>query len=293
MPHERSRGTHGGGAARLPLVLLLPRARRAGGPPARPGRVGDGLSCELARVFQFGSQSVLTLHRLAPAHLGLADVPLDPAKVSGTPTPTACPRKLQPVDRAQPCEQQPEPARESRRPTSPFRPAAPAEPGARRVLWSAGPAKRVASAPRPRQNRGRRPRPHLGVHAPDITRDINGAGLVSRVLLLHLGLGTAAPVAPAGRSEEQFLQRRVIDQKVASSATRTRARCMRDSRVPNCAAEARRRPRSPTWRCVIPPQAACWRSPRCRSSRARRPPPDAPRRCPRPTCRTSHPPAGS
>jgi probable biosynthetic protein (TIGR04098 family) len=47
---------------------------------------GDELHVS-SRVFQFGSQSVLTLHRLAPADLGLADTPLEPAEVYERPHP--------------------------------------------------------------------------------------------------------------------------------------------------------------------------------------------------------------
>ncbi|CAM5497383.1 hypothetical protein SANTM175S_08190 [Streptomyces antimycoticus] len=47
---------------------------------------GDELQVT-SRVFQFGSQSVITLHRLAPAGLGLADAPLDPAELYEHPHP--------------------------------------------------------------------------------------------------------------------------------------------------------------------------------------------------------------
>lgn len=47
---------------------------------------GDELQVS-SRVFHFGSQSVLTLHRLAPADHGLADTPLDPAEVYELPHP--------------------------------------------------------------------------------------------------------------------------------------------------------------------------------------------------------------
>jgi probable biosynthetic protein (TIGR04098 family) len=47
---------------------------------------GDELQVS-SRVFEFGSQSVLTLHRLAPAGLGLADVPLAPEEFYERPHP--------------------------------------------------------------------------------------------------------------------------------------------------------------------------------------------------------------
>jgi probable biosynthetic protein (TIGR04098 family) len=47
---------------------------------------GDKLQVS-SRVFHFGSNSVLTLHRLAPASLGLAETPLDPAEVYELPHP--------------------------------------------------------------------------------------------------------------------------------------------------------------------------------------------------------------
>ncbi|MFJ5787134.1 LnmK family bifunctional acyltransferase/decarboxylase [Streptomyces hydrogenans] len=47
---------------------------------------GDELRVD-SRTFQFGSQSVITLHRLAPAGLDLPDGPLDPAEVYAHPHP--------------------------------------------------------------------------------------------------------------------------------------------------------------------------------------------------------------
>lgn len=71
-----------------PAYLSFYYYRVRGGKTVHPHGLtfGDELQVS-SRVFQFGSRSVLTLHRLAPAELGLADLPLDPVEVYERPHP--------------------------------------------------------------------------------------------------------------------------------------------------------------------------------------------------------------
>jgi probable biosynthetic protein (TIGR04098 family) len=174
---------------------------------------GDELQVT-SRVFQFGSQSVLTLHRLAPADLDLADT-LDPAEVYELPHPDCM--YVENLNRW----------------------ISRSRPGTNQGLAEVAPADfRFAHLPRvpneysPRTLVGRaRGAGSFCVPAPqgytaagpeqafeyelDVTRDINGAGLVyfasyfsifdKALLRLWRSLGC---------SDEQFLHRRVIDQKI-------------------------------------------------------------------------------
>jgi probable biosynthetic protein (TIGR04098 family) len=71
-----------------PAYLSFYYYRVRGGNAVHPHGLtfGDELQVN-SRVFYFGTRSVLTLHRLAPADLGLADTPLDPAEVYELPHP--------------------------------------------------------------------------------------------------------------------------------------------------------------------------------------------------------------
>ena len=174
---------------------------------------GDELQVT-SRVFQFGSHSVLTLHRLAPVDLDLADT-LDPAEVYELAASGLHVRgEPQPLDFAQQSRYQSGPCRGR---TCRF-PLHASTASAKRVLAT------DTSWPGTRGEQFLHPRP-TGLHAVgpeqafeyelDVTRDINGAGLVyfasyfsifdSALLRLWRSLGC---------SDEQFLHRRVIDQKV-------------------------------------------------------------------------------
>lgn len=176
---------------------------------------GDELQVS-SRVFYFGSQSVLTLHRMAPARLALADTPLDPTELYELPHPDCM--YAENVNRW----------------------IARSRPGSNQDLAEVAPPDfAFADLPRlpnlhsPRTLVGRArkaggfcvPAPpgfamvgpeHTFEYALDIVRDINGAGLVYfaayfsifDTALLHLWHSL-------GRGDEQFLQRRVIDQKIA------------------------------------------------------------------------------
>lgn len=174
---------------------------------------GDELQVT-SRVFQFGSQSVLTLHRLAPADLDLPDT-LDPAEVYELPHPDCM--YVENVNRW----------------------ISRSRPGTNQGLAEVAPADfqyehlpRVPNQYSPRTPVGRaRGAGSFCVPAPqgyapvgheqafeyelDVTRDINGAGLVyfasyfsifdTALLRLWRSLGC---------TDEQFLHRRVIDQRI-------------------------------------------------------------------------------
>ncbi|MGY3677849.1 LnmK family bifunctional acyltransferase/decarboxylase [Streptomyces sp. TE33382] len=206
-------------------------ARTAGGDPAylsfyyfhvRGGDVvhphgltfGDELRVD-SRAFQLGSQSVITLHRLAPAGLELPDGPLDPAEVYEHPHPDCLyaenfnrwiarstagsnrglaqvtPPDFRYQELAQlPNAYSPRSLVGRARATGSFHPAGP--PG----FQEAG-------------------QPRTFEYALDVVRDLNGAGLmyfasyfsVFDTMLLRLWRSL-------GRTDEQFLRRRVIDQKI-------------------------------------------------------------------------------
>lgn len=199
-----------------PTYLSFYYYRVRGGKVVHPHGLtfGDELDVT-SRVFQFGGGSVLTLHRLAPAGSGLGTAVLDPAEVYETPDPECM--YAETLNRW----------------------IARGRPDSNRVLTETVPHDfTYADLPRlpnrfsPRTLVGRAR--HAGsfcapgppgftvageersfTYALDAVRDINGAGLVyfasyfsifdTALLRLWRGLG---------RSERQFLQRRVIDQKV-------------------------------------------------------------------------------
>ncbi|MFI9642396.1 LnmK family bifunctional acyltransferase/decarboxylase [Micromonospora sp. NPDC051925] len=199
-----------------PTYLSFYYYRVRGGKAVHPHGLAFGDELEVtSRVFQFGSSSVLTLHRLAPAGSGLGTAFLDPTEVYETPNPECM--YAETLNRW----------------------IARGRPDSNRVLTETVPHDfDYADLPRlpnqfsPRTLVGRAR--HTGSfctsgppgftvtgeaqsfeYALDAVRDINGAGLVyfasyfsifdTALLRLWRGLG---------RSERQFLQRRVIDQKV-------------------------------------------------------------------------------
>jgi probable biosynthetic protein (TIGR04098 family) len=174
---------------------------------------GDELQVT-SRVFQFGSHSVLTVHRLAPADLELADI-LDPAEVYERPHPDCM--YVENLNRW----------------------ISRSRPGSNHGLAEVAPADfhfehlpRVPNQHSPRTMLGRaRGASSFCVPAPegydlagpeqtfeyllDVTRDINGAGLVYFASYFSifdtalLGLWRSL-----GWSDKQFLERRIIDQKI-------------------------------------------------------------------------------
>ncbi|MEV4370227.1 LnmK family bifunctional acyltransferase/decarboxylase [Nonomuraea sp. NPDC049637] len=207
------------------------RARTADGDPAylsfyyyrvRGGKVvhphgltfGDELQVD-SRVFQFGSQSVLTLHRLAPLALGLAATPLDPAEMYELPHPDCMyvENFNRWVTRGRPASNRG--LAQVVPPDFVFAglPRLPNDYSPRTLVGRArGAGSFCAPAPPGYAMAGPE---HTFEYTLDVTRDINGAGLVyfasyfsifdSALLRLWRSLG---------RADEQFLQRRVIDQKV-------------------------------------------------------------------------------
>ncbi|GIJ35337.1 LnmK family bifunctional acyltransferase/decarboxylase [Micromonospora sediminimaris] len=199
-----------------PTYLSFYYYRVRGGKVVHPHGLAFGDELEVtSRVFQFGGGSVLTLHRLAPAGSGLGTAFLDPAEVYETPDPECM--YAETLNRW----------------------IARGNPGSNRVLSETVPHG-FDNADLPRLPNQFSPRTLVGrargagsflapappgfavaggelsfEYALDAVRDINGAGLVyfasyfsifdTALLRLWRGLG---------RTERQFLQRRVIDQKV-------------------------------------------------------------------------------
>jgi probable biosynthetic protein (TIGR04098 family) len=175
---------------------------------------GDELQVS-SRVFQFGSASVLTLHRLAPADLGLDDTPLDPAEMYELPHPDCmyAENLNRWISRSRP---------DSNRNLAEVVPADFAFANLPRLPNQYSPRTLVGRAreaggfcvPAPRNFAVAGPE-HTFEYALDTARDVNGAGLLyfaayfsifdTALLLLWRSLG---------RSDEQFLRRRVIDQKL-------------------------------------------------------------------------------
>lgn len=176
---------------------------------------GDELHVS-SQVFQFGGQSVLTLHRLAPADLGLADAPLDPAEVYDLPHPDCmyvenlnrwisrrCQDSNRQLDRVVP-------------PDFSFSdlPRLPNHYSPRTLVGRAR-DKESFCVPAPPDFAVAGPQ-HTFTYALDTARDINGAGLV--YFASYFSIFDTALLRlwrSLHRSEEQFLRRRVVDQKVA------------------------------------------------------------------------------
>ncbi|MBW8093743.1 biosynthesis cluster domain-containing protein [Streptomyces hygroscopicus subsp. hygroscopicus] len=175
---------------------------------------GDELRVD-SRVFQYGGQSAVTLHRLAPAGLDLPDGPLDPAEVYERPHPDCLYAENfnRWIARSRPG------SNESLARTAP--------PGfAHRHL------PRLPNAHSPRSPVGRAreagtfhpvPPPGFAPSGPgfscgyelDTVRDLNGAGLV--YFAAYFAIFDTALLRSwrsLGRPDEQFLRRRVVDERI-------------------------------------------------------------------------------
>lgn len=198
-----------------PVYLSFYYYRVRGGRAVHPHGLafGDELRVD-SRVFQFGSQSALTLHRVAPAGLGLSDGPLRPAEVYDEPHPDCL--YVENVNRW----------------------VARTRPGSNQGLAEVAPPDfAYADLPRlpghysPRAFVGRArqagsfhstdPLPvadapvHTVEYALDVTRDLNGAGLV--YFAAYFSIFDTALLSlwrSLGRSDEGFLRRKVVDQKL-------------------------------------------------------------------------------
>ncbi|WP_051573440.1 biosynthesis cluster domain-containing protein [Streptomyces sp. PRh5] len=175
---------------------------------------GDELQVT-SRVFEFGSQSVITLHRLAPARLGLADAPLDPAELYERPHPDCLYAenfnrwiaRSRPSSNRQLSQVAPPDFSYSGLPRLP-------NPYSPRTLvgrardtgsfYSAGPPGLAAAGPA-----------HTSEYTLDVVRDLNGAGLVYFASYFSIFDTALLRVwRSLGRGDEQFLRRKVVDQKV-------------------------------------------------------------------------------
>lgn len=199
-----------------PTYLSFYYYRVRGGRTVHPHGLtfGDELAVT-SRVFQFGSQSVLTLHRLAPAGLGLADTPLDPAEVYERPHPDCMYAENfnRWIARSRPDSNQG--LAQVAPPDFAFAdlPRLPNQYSPRTLV---GRAREAAGfcAPPPDGFAVIGP-DHTFDYELDVARDINGAGLV--YFASYFSIFDTALLRlwrSLGRSEEQFLGRRVIDQKV-------------------------------------------------------------------------------
>jgi probable biosynthetic protein (TIGR04098 family) len=168
-----------------------------------------------SRVFQFGSRSVLTLHRLAPAGLGLLEVPLDPTELHERPHPDCLyvENFNRWISRSRPGSNQ----RLSEVTPPEFvwhdLPRVPNLYSPRTLVglareagsfYSTGLAGFAVSGPVQNSD-----------YELDVVRDLNGAGLM--YFASYFSIFDTALLRlwrSLGRSNEQFLQRRVIDQKI-------------------------------------------------------------------------------
>jgi probable biosynthetic protein (TIGR04098 family) len=206
-------------------------ARTADGTPAylsfyyyhvRGGRIvhphgltfGDEIDVR-SQVFQFGSGSVFTLHRLAPAGLGLADVPVDPTELHERPHPDCL--YVENFNRW----------------------ISRGDPGSNRALSEVVPPDfahhdlpRLPNEYSPRTLVGRARAAgsfytddvpgrvvvgpeHVCEYALDVTRDLNGAGLV--YFAAYFSMFDHALIRlwrTLGRGDAEFLRRRVVDEKI-------------------------------------------------------------------------------
>ena len=199
-----------------PAYLSFYYYRVRGGDVVHPHGLtfGDELHVS-SRVFHFGNQSVLTLHRLAPAALDLADAPLDPAEAYELPHPDCM--YVETFNRW----------------------ISRSRPGSNHGLAEIVPPD-FAFADLPRLPNQYSPRTLVGrarhaggfcdpvpqdfavigpecifEYALDVVRDMNGVGLV--YFASYFSIFDTALLRlwrSLGRSDEHFLRRRVIDQKV-------------------------------------------------------------------------------
>jgi probable biosynthetic protein (TIGR04098 family) len=199
-----------------PAYLSFYYYRVRGGKAVHPHGLTFGDELEVtSQVFQFGGGSALTLHRLAPAGLGLDAAFLDPEEVYETPHPDCM--YAENLNRW----------------------VARSQPNSNRDLAGTTPSDFVyADLPRlpnrfsPRTLIGRardagsfcRPQPpgfetagdeYTFEYPVDVVRDFNGAGLLYFASYFSIFDTALLRLWRAlGRSERLFLQRRVIDQKV-------------------------------------------------------------------------------
>jgi probable biosynthetic protein (TIGR04098 family) len=199
-----------------PAYLSFYYYRVRGGKTIHPHGLtfGDELRVS-SRVFQFGSQSVLTLHRLAPADLALPDTPLDPAEVYDDPHPDCM--YAENFNRWI-ARSRPDSNRGLARTSPPDfafadLPRLPNEYSPRTLV---GRAREAGGFCEPAPPGFAVVGPELTVeYELDVTRDINGAGLV--YFASYFSIFDTALLRlwrSLGRGDEQFLRRRVIDQKV-------------------------------------------------------------------------------
>ncbi|MEU6952411.1 LnmK family bifunctional acyltransferase/decarboxylase [Streptomyces sp. NPDC045714] len=199
-----------------PAYLSFYYYRVRGGRVVHPNGLtfGDELRVD-SRVFQFGSQSVLTLHRLAPADLALPEGPLDAAEVYERPHPDCLyvENVNRWITRSRPGSNQglsevaPSDFAHTHLPRLPndysprtlvgrARGAGSFRPEDRQDLVSAGPVHDVA-------------------YTLDITRDINGVGLV--YFASYFSIFDTALLSlwrSLGRDDGQFMRRKVVDQRI-------------------------------------------------------------------------------
>jgi probable biosynthetic protein (TIGR04098 family) len=199
-----------------PAYLSFYYYRVRGGKVVHPHGLGFGDELHVtSRVFQFGTQSVLTLHRLAPASLGLADSTLEPAEAYEMPHPDCmyAENLNRWISRRDPG---------SNRSFTEIVPATfaigdlPRLPGRYSPRTMVGRAREAGGfcVPAPRGFAVDGP-DHSFRYTLDAARDINGAGLLYFAAYFSIFDTALLRLWRAlGRSYEQFLQRRVTDQKL-------------------------------------------------------------------------------
>ncbi|GEM_PF-21983 len=175
---------------------------------------GDELQVN-SRVFHFGGQAVLTLHRLAPAGLNLLDAPLDPVEVYELPHPDCMYAENfnRWISRSDPDSNRG--LAEIVPPDFAFAdlPRLPNEYSPRTLVGRARHAGGFCSPP-PEGFTMAGPG-HTFEYALDAARDINGVGLV--YFASYFSIFDTALLRlwrSLGRSDEQFLRRRIVDQKM-------------------------------------------------------------------------------
>jgi probable biosynthetic protein (TIGR04098 family) len=199
-----------------PAYLSFYYYRVRGGKVVHPHGLTFGDELEVSsRVFQFGSRSALTLHRLAPAGLRLAETPLDPAEVYELPHPDCMYAENfnRWITRSRPGSNQH--LTETAPPDFAFAdlPRLPNQYSPRTLV---GRAREAAGFCAPAPQGFAVAGPELTVEYPlDVVRDVNGAGLV--YFAAYFAIFDTALLRlwrTLGRGDDQFLQRRVTDQKV-------------------------------------------------------------------------------
>ncbi|MGW0764535.1 LnmK family bifunctional acyltransferase/decarboxylase [Streptomyces sp. NPDC002676] len=199
-----------------PVYLSFYYYRVRGGRTVHPHGLafGDELQVD-SRVFQFGSQSALTLHRLAPAELGLTDGPLKPSEVYDEPHPDCLyvENVNRWVARSRPGSNQG--LAEVAPPDFAYAdlPRLPSDYSPRTFVGRA----REAGSFHSEDPRGLVPAGpvHTFEYALDVTRDLNGAGLV--YFAAYFSIFDTALLSlwrSLGRSDQGFLRRKVVDQKL-------------------------------------------------------------------------------